>query len=310
MAKGKKDTAPPPAPAASLAPSGPRGAGNRRVNTSAGDAPASGGVAANSASVRPPRTPRTPVAWGKVRAWVSFSAVLFGLMGVGYMGYRSVLTGKAFALREVRLEGAVHLTREDVIRLSLLHVGENLFRLDAPRVAESVRRSPWVKSALVRRVLPGTLLVEVTERTAVALWSDGTLYFVSAEGEIFKPVEPGDNVDLPIITSETSEIGKDRAVLETALEGALQVIAEYNGSALAKKWPLAEVHVLPDGAYRAHVGRSGVRLDLGRPPFGDKVERTLQAVSEVERRGQKPVAVFLSEDAERAVVRIADPAAK
>ena len=260
--------------------------------------------------MRLPRVPRVPVAWGKVRAWVSFSAVLFGLVGVAYVGYRSVLTGKAFALREVRLEGAVHLTREDVIRLSALHVGENLFRLDAPRVAESVRRSPWVKSALVRRVLPGTLLVEVTERTAVALWSDGTLYFVSAEGEIFKPVEPGDNVDLPVITSETSEIGKDRAVLETALEGALQVIAEYTSSALAKKWPLAEVHVLPDGAYRAHVGRSGVRLDLGRPPFGDKVERTLQAVSEVERRGQKPVAVFLSEDAERAVVRIADPTSK
>ena len=256
------------------------------------------------------RPPRAPVAWDKVRRMVTSVSVLLGLLSVGYVGYRSVLTGKAFALREVRLEGASHLTREELVRLSSLRMGENLFRVDTPRVAEAVRRSPWVKSALVRRVLPGTLLVEVTERTPVALWSDGALYFVSAEGEIFKPVEAGENADLPVITTEGADIAQDRAVLETALEGALQVVAEYNSSALAKKWSLAEVHVLPDGAYRAHVGRAGVRLDLGRPPFGDKVDRTLQAVTEVERRGQKPVAVFLSEDAERAVVRIADPNAK
>lgn len=294
--RSKKDSVPPPKPQ-----------GNRRIGPAAPTTASAQGATSSSA---PAKEPRAPIAWNRVRAWVSYGAVCCGLVGVGYVAYRSVLTGKAFALREVRLDGATHVTREEVVRLAGLHVGDNLFRVDTPRVAEAVRSSPWVKAAVVRRILPGTLLVELTERTAVALWSDGALYFVSAEGEIFKRVESGDNADLPIITSETAEIGKDRAVLETALEGALQVVAEYNGSSLAKKWPLAEVHVMPDGAYRAHVGRAGVRLDLGRPPFADKVERTLQAVGEVERRGQKPVAVFLSEDAERAVVRIAEPASK
>ena len=275
--------------------------GNRRLT------PAPGSSQSATGEQLPLKKQRRPIAWAKLRGWASFALVAATLTGLAYAGYRSVLVGKAFALRDVRLSGATHLVREDIDRLASLRPGTNIFRIDTARVADAVRTSPWVKSASVRRVLPGTLLVEVTERVPVALWSDGTLYFVSSEGEVFKRVEPSDSVDLPVITTDSAEVGKDRAVLESALEGALQVIAEYNGSALAKKWPLAEVHVLPDGAYRAHVGRAGVRLDLGRPPFGDKVERTLQAVSEVERRGQKPVAVFLSEDAERAVVRIAEP---
>ena len=61
---------------------------------------------------------------------------------------------------------------------------------------------PWVRSARVRRVFPVGLWVEMAEKVAVCTGRDGDrLTLLDEYGMAIKPLEPGDPLVLPVVTT-------------------------------------------------------------------------------------------------------------
>jgi cell division protein FtsQ len=54
------------------------------------------------------------------------------------------------------------------------------------------------------------------------------------------------------------------------------------------------------------VGKSGVTIKLGAAPYRRKIEQAVRVVAELDRRGAKPDAIMLDNDArpDRVVVRV------
>ncbi|HPM78115.1 MAG TPA: FtsQ-type POTRA domain-containing protein [bacterium] len=118
-------------------------------------------------------------------------------------------TADRYRLREIAVPACQHVSQAALQSFLHSRVGQNIFTVDLAGEAQRLAKHPWVKTATVRRDLPGRLVVEVTEREPVAVLQLDQLYLVDSDGVPFKRRGKDDNDDLPLLT------GFDRSSFET-----------------------------------------------------------------------------------------------
>src|SRR5262249_4836142 len=112
---------------------------------------------------------------------------------------------------------------------------------------------------------------------------------------------------LPLVTGPSQgELAADREGTVRTIRRAIDLAAEYEHADIARRAPLEEVHVAPDGAFTLVVGHSGLELVLGGPPFRRKLDQAARVFAELDRRGARGDVIMLDNDArpERVVVRM------
>ncbi len=89
-----------------------------------------------------------------------------------------------FDLRRITIAGTLqHVNRAEIRTALAGRLAGNFFALPLRDARDAFQTIPWVADASVRRVWPDSLLVRLTERRAVGIWSDGRL--VSDTGVLF-----------------------------------------------------------------------------------------------------------------------------
>ena len=236
--------------------------------------------------------------------------LVIGLSSAVAWGARTHVTSSPrFAVRDIDVIGNHHRTIDEIAQRAGLTVGVNIFGIDLDDARAKLLADPWVSDATLARRLPGTILVQVTEREPGALVALGETYLASRGGELFKRLEPGDPVDLPVITGLTSDnFADDSEGMARLVRRAIDLAADYDQAVLASKAPLQEIHVGTDGAMTLLVGKSALALELGDPPFRKKLDQAARVIAELERRGAgtRADAIMLDNEAkpERVVVRM------
>ncbi|EFL52245.1 Polypeptide-transport-associated domain protein FtsQ-type [Solidesulfovibrio fructosivorans JJ]] len=131
-------------------------------------------------------------------------AVLVLAVSVGLLaGYRWLTTVNYFALQHVSVTGCSRLSEEHIRDVAGLTPGVNVLSLSMDRMRTDLVREPWIDAVSVKRVLPGTILVDVKEKSPSYLVQyQGTLYYADEGGRIIDKVEPGQFVSLPQIEVE------------------------------------------------------------------------------------------------------------
>lgn len=301
-------------PGAAPKPDAPRGAA-RGPDDSPAPPP-------TSVSVRPPRGPARVDAPAKPRApappvarhlgWLELLAgvtvVLAASIAVAWGARRYVVSSPRFAIRTVLVDGAQRLRAEQVASAGGIEVGKNIFALDPATAGAVIATDPWIERATVTRKLPSTIHVTVVEREARALASiGGELYLATRDGDLFKQLGEDDPVDLPIITGIPAEqVARDRAGVLIAVKRVLDVVEDMERVGLARRYPIQELHLERDGSLVFTIGKEGIALHLGQPPYRDKVAQAAQVLTEIARRKANASVIFLDNDAhpERVVVRM------
>jgi cell division protein FtsQ len=228
--------------------------------------------------------------------------------GVAMSVHRYAVTSARFALRQIDVKGGHRIGPEQAERLAGLSLGTNLFAVDTQAAERKLLENPWIRSARAVRKLPSTLLIELSERDAVAIASivDG-LYVVSGDGEPFKRLEPSDPVDLPIVTGiSPTGLARDRSRELERLEQGLEVLRQYRRLKLERTYPAQEVHLEPGGGIRLIVGNDGITLSLASDSLRQRLLMAEQVVVESRAAGRLPGIVFADNVAhpERVVVRM------
>lgn len=274
-----------------------------------------------------PTLPKVPSAVGRaVRVLAQAVGVLALLVASGIAAWaarRYVTTSPRFALTEVEVKGTTHRSKDDILRQAGLAPappvatfgfpedgpvpGQNVFSLDLDEVRTRLLADPWIKEATLARRLPGTVLVQVVERDAAAVVALPEAYLVARDGEVWKRLEPTDPSDLPVITGITpQQLEDDRTGTTRTLRRALDLASEYDHGPLAGRSALQELHVDEAGGVTVTVGKSGLALALGDPPYRRKLEQAARVLAELDRQGAKADAIMLDDEArpERVVVRV------
>ena len=177
---------------------------------------------------------------GKALVVVAFVA---GAVWAGRQIVRHVIASPRFAVRDIQVGASTHVSGDEIRQLAGVDVGDRLLAVDPDSVAKRVTMHPWILSARVRRELPSTLVIEVTERRAVASALLGALYLVDATGHPFKRATFGEADGLPVITGVTrDQYASVRGTSEAVFHQALALFATYNDGHPDRP-KLSEIHV-------------------------------------------------------------------
>lgn len=134
-------------------------------------------------------------------------------------------------IARITVQGTAHLSTGEVMALVGDLRGQNILFVDLESWRTRLRGSPWVAEAALRRVLPSTIEVRVTERRPVGLARLATrLFLVDEAGVVIDEYGPQyRQFDLPIIDGLASApqegpgaIDPARAALAGRLLGAVE----------------------------------------------------------------------------------------
>ncbi len=118
-----------------------------------------------------------------------------------------------FKVTDIQVTGSQLYSRQEVVEASGIQVGDNLATLDrSAAAARIVVRLPYIESVHVSRVLPGTVVLDVTETAAAysVEAEDGTSWLVSSAGKVLEetPVSAADYPRLTGVTLQSPEPGQ------------------------------------------------------------------------------------------------------
>src|SRR5262249_48632428 len=87
----------------------------------------------------------------------------------------------------------------------------SLLFLDVDDARGRLQASPWIAEASVRKLYPGRLQIEISEREAFALWQkDGKVSVIAADGTVLGPLADRQYAALPLLVGPAAERkGKD-----------------------------------------------------------------------------------------------------
>jgi cell division protein FtsQ len=220
---------------------------------------------------------------------------------------RYVRTAPEFAVATLEIEGESRLTEAEITACAGIALGDNVFARSIDEVRADLSSHPWIAEATVERRLPSTFRITVRERVPAAILMLETTYLVSDEGAVFKSLEAGDPVDLPVITG----VSHDRFFTERAYRTQLStsivgLLSEWQSAGMGRREPVGEVHVEPDESLTLFVGEDGTEVRLGVGPYRGKIDRLRRVLDELSTRRARPLYVYLDnvQRPDRVTVRV------
>lgn len=157
------------------------------------------------------------------RSVVSPRRVLFGLLrGMALASVACLLLAAGWWLNQAlavqswqvhgvpeALETAIDKQLNDMQPLDLAHAWPSLLR---SRLLDSL---PDLAEVNISRHLPDRLEISASMRMPVALWSDtsGTVQLVDGHGLAYRPLKPGEGLDLPVLRVPADEVKQSVALM-------------------------------------------------------------------------------------------------
>ena len=141
--------------------------------------------------------------WRNAITWSAVRIVLIGAVATlaAFKGISAALSMPQLRVHHIAVKGAEKLSSGEVDVLLDGLKGDHILSVDLDAYRARLLQSPWVAGASLRRVLPSTIEIAVTERRPMGLARiDGRLFLVDASGVVIE--ENGSQhaqYDLPII---------------------------------------------------------------------------------------------------------------
>jgi cell division protein FtsQ len=208
--------------------------------------------------------------------------ILYG----GYSVVELALSAEALTISRISVSGNTRMSRGEVLSLLEGLNGQNMVAVDLEEWRQKLLTSPWVADAAIRRVLPGTVAVMVSERQPMAVGRLGDqLYLLDQRGNVIDEYGPNyAELDLPIVDGLASSggtasllIDEARAALVMRLIAALQTRPD-----LAKRVSQIDVADVHDAVLILKDDTALVRI--GEDRFTERLQSYLDLVTVLRAR--------------------------
>ena len=87
-----------------------------------------------------------------------------------------ILMSPIFKVKNIKVEGLIKLTSEDVVNTAGLEKGDNIFTVNETKLCEKIMTMGRVTGAKIIRSLPSTIVIEVDERSECAYIKEKATY--------------------------------------------------------------------------------------------------------------------------------------
>ncbi|HZG50551.1 MAG TPA: FtsQ-type POTRA domain-containing protein [Pyrinomonadaceae bacterium] len=225
--------------------------------------------------------------WSKALAWMPLVGKILLAVCVGvvcFTAYRTAASSSFFQLRTVDVSG-VSQGSEDQIKAVVRRAGAagGVWQADLSTLSAELERQPWVRKAVVSRVLPSGLRVRITERTpqAVVRTSAGRFVWVDDDGVLTGAVAPTQNAPAFFIRGwDESGTEAGRAENRRRVEKYLELAREWEAAGIASRVSEVNLDDLRDVRAQLTGDDSQIEVRLGRDDLTKRLRQSLEALDE------------------------------
>ena len=119
--------------------------------------------------------------------WAAYSAAMY------------LMTYTRFEVQKLSVSGLKRVQENQVLAKAGFDIGTNVFRVKLDEIREHVEELPWVRHAVVERVLPDKILIQIVEREPVGLARiNGEVFQFDIDGTVLDP-DPVSGASFPIL---------------------------------------------------------------------------------------------------------------
>ncbi len=210
------------------------------------------------------------------------SAVVIGLLL--FSAYRAAASASFFEIRKVEVQGISHTTAAEVdstVRREVSKIG--VWNADLQQLSSKLQQLPWVRKAVVSRVLPDGVRVRIVERVPVAVVRTSTGRFRWIDEDAVMLGEMGSSDQMPTfflrgLTEDDSETARKENVERVA--SFLQLQRECDAAGVSER--VSEINVADLRDVRAQLAGndSQIEMRLGGQNPGSKLIKGLGVLDE------------------------------
>lgn len=116
------------------------------------------------------------------------------------------LLSPVFNITEITVTGNEKISTDEIISLSKIQSGTNLFKIRKKDIQRNVKEQPYIRSIKIKRKLPNKMELTVVERELEYLFEFGNSYiYIGSEGYILEVSSENVSDKLHIVGYQTSE---------------------------------------------------------------------------------------------------------
>ena len=188
-----------------------------------------------------------------------------------------------FGVSEILVEGNNKLVTEEIINISTIQKGQNIFRINTKKVAAKLKELPYVNDAEIVRKFPAKVKIVLAEATEdiiidtpsefiVATIDSKVLYKTDNVTEVPVPIVKGVKVKSSEVggTVETEDVEKDSRNLE--------YVKSFFGS---DYWSEIDEFDVSDPSNFMMIMRSGMRVTFGPVDTLESLERKVKMLDAI-----------------------------
>ena len=178
------------------------------------------------------------------------------------------LMAAGFVVEQIDVMGEGRLNERDIRLAAQIQPGSYFFGVDLDAVRDRTESLPWVDRAVVRRLWPNRIVVQVVETTPYALWqNEGQLHLLAETGALIVPVETALSIPAELKTYIGENAPRDAKIIEATLEPYTEI------------WTRVESLVqFPSGRWDLHMRNAAVvRLPV------ENVEAAVKRLAKLDR---------------------------
>lgn len=163
---------------------------------------------------------------------VIFTATaILGVVHKPVIHYVETLT--LFQIKKIAIHGCHETRRTDIKDIAGIDYKTSMVTISAKDLRKRLLEHDWISDAHIEKVWPNHLIITVYEHTPAALLvktsgPESGIFYVNSSGEVIAPIEPGDDLDFPVITGFDTVIDRERDRLYADAVKFLKLIARNN----------------------------------------------------------------------------------
>jgi cell division septal protein FtsQ len=208
------------------------------------------------------------------------AAIVVGI--VIFAGYRAAASASFFQVRKVEVQGTSRVSADEVqtvVRREVEKTG--VWQADLAALNGRLEKLPWVRTAVVSRVLPDSVRVRITERVprAVARTASGRFRWVDDDAVLLGEMLPTDQMP-PFFLRGLNEDDPEGARAENRERVAKFVALQQVWDAAGLSERVSEVNVIDVRDIRAQLAGddSHIEVRLGSQDHGKRLKDALEVL--------------------------------
>lgn len=209
------------------------------------------------------------------------TAMALGLAGayVAYAFAQRVIDGRVLRIDRISVRGNTRLSRGEVLALVGGLQGQSLLWTDLNEWRHRLLASTWVRDASLRRSLPSTIEIAVTEREPIGIGRlDGEMFVIDERGQIIDQYGPQYvDLDLPVVDGllTPSATGDGPGVDDTRAWLASRLLADLAAAPAAER-RVSQVSVVDGHDAVVILNGDPAAIHLGDEAFATRLQAYLE----------------------------------